>query len=392
MKCFNKHQDLLNKALQISNMFKENAKDIDLNSAFPYENILQLKHNKLMGLIAPLEYGGLEADLLTVSKFVQILGSSCLSTAMIFSMHCQQIYTIANLKNNTVKSNILTNLCKKQIYIASVTSEYKKKSNLLKVDSSLSWLNTNEFLFNRRAPIVTGGQHADAYLITMRRNSSSLENDIALVYTPKEDIHIEVNGKWESMGMRGTQSIPLTLSGTLTKDQIVNEEPFSVIANKYMIPIGHIMWASCWLGAVKNIFQKTIKLIRKNSEKAKSELTLHELAEARLLIETVDTYLDTTILKYNECICNNSDSNNQDWNLINIYINNLKILASENLIQALDILMNICGVKYGYLLNEEIPLERTYRDLKSSSLMFNNDKLKEINGKLSLFRSNLFDY
>ncbi|MNY44957.1 hypothetical protein D3C86_1800270 [compost metagenome] len=76
-------------------------------------------------------------------------------------------------------------------------------------------------------------------------------------------------------------------------------------------------------------------------------------------------------------------------NSFSIKINNLKILASEMLYDAVDEMVNLAGVKYGYTKNEAIPLERTLRDLKSASLMYRNDLLLITNGKLSLFEKNL---
>jgi acyl-CoA dehydrogenase len=391
MKVLYKENELLVKAKELSKSFEKNASTIDLKGLFPSDNIKLLKSKKVMGLVVPSIYGGLGAEIRTVSKFVQILGSGCLSTSMVFGMHCQQLFTIANLCNKELANKLLTEICLNQIYTASVTSEYKKDTNLLTACSYVNWIDEDRFTINRNAPVVTGGEFADSYLITLKKSSEVLESDVVLVYAPRDKVKVEVKGQWESMGMRGTQSIPLAITGTLNRDNIINEERFSDMANKYMIPIGHIMWASSWLGAVKNIFQKSVKLIRKNTVKLKSDLTIHELAEARLLIETVDTYLEATITKYNEAIYGLEPHEDPDWNLLSIHINNLKILASENLIKALEILMNICGLNFGYLLNKEIPLERTFRDLKSSTLMFNNDKLKGINGKMSLFKSTLLD-
>ncbi|QHE59799.1 acyl-CoA dehydrogenase [Rossellomorea vietnamensis] len=391
MKVLYKENEILAKAKELSKSFEKNASTIDLKGLFPSDNIKLLKSKKVMGLVVPSIYGGLGAEIRTVSKFVQILGSGCLSTSMVFGMHCQQLFTIANLCNKELANKLLTEICLNQIYTASVTSEYNKDTNLLTSCSYVNWIDEDRFTINRNAPVVTGGEFADSYLITLKKSSEDLDSDVVLVYAPRDKVKVEVKGQWESMGMRGTQSIPMAITGKLSRDNIISEERFSDIANKYMIPIGHIMWASSWLGAVKNIFQKSVKLIRKNTVKLKSDLTIHELAEARLLIETVDTYLEATITKYNKAIYSLEANEYSDWNLMSVHINNLKILASENLIKALEILMNICGLNFGYLLNKEIPLERTFRDLKSSTLMFNNDKLKGINGKISLFKSTLLE-
>jgi len=65
-----------------------------------------------------------------------------------------------------------------------------------------------------------------------------------------------------------------------------------------------------------------------------------------------------------------------------ITINNLKIMASEWLYEVVDELVQLCGLRYGYVRNEATRLERTLRDLRSASLMFSNDRLSKANGKL----------
>ena len=47
-------------------------------------------------------------------------------------------------------------------------------------------------------------------------------------------------------------------------------------------------------------------------------------------------------------------------------------------------LVQLAGLRYGFLKRSAVALERTFRDLRSASLMYSNDKLYVMNGKLSL--------
>ena len=76
-------------------------------------------------------------------------------------------------------------------------------------------------------------------------------------------------------------------------------------------------------------------------------------------------------------------------NSFSIQINNLKIISSENLYKAINEIVEVSGMYYGYQQIEEINFERTLRDLRSASIMFHNNRLKGINGKLSLFNSEI---
>ncbi|MFC4389053.1 acyl-CoA dehydrogenase family protein [Gracilibacillus marinus] len=285
------------------------------------------------------------------------------------------------------KDMILKKICDNQNYLASVTSEYDKGGHLLISDSEIDYTNDWNFILNRKAPVVTGGQYAEGYLFTMKRSSDSNKDDVAMVFAFKEEIQSSVKGKWSPLGMRGTQSIPMEFKGVLNKDRILNASSFKNTAKIYMIPIGHIMWASSWLGSIKAAFKQIIQIIRKNKQKRSSEIVLSKISETRLLIDTVDVYLKSIIEQYTQHL--GEDKKEVDWDKFSIHINNLKLLSSENLYKAINIIVEIAGMYYGYQQTEDNNFERTLRDLRSASIMFQNDRLKEINGKLSLFNSEI---
>ncbi|MEI3896108.1 MULTISPECIES: acyl-CoA dehydrogenase family protein [Bacillus] len=366
-------------------VISKNARKID-KGIFPIENIELLKKNKLMSMIMYGNSQQRKESILRCSKLVQEIGEHCLSTSMIYGMHCQQLFTLLNIEETPFKKMLLKSICDNQSYIASVTSEYGKGGHLLTSTSPIEWLNEN-IILNRRAPVVTGGAFADGYLITMKKSINSNEDDVTLVFAFKDEIQSEVKGKWSSLGMRGTQSIPMKFHGILSEDRVLNSISFKEIAKFYMIPIGHIMWASSWLGSIKSAFKRFIRIIRKDKTKRDSEIILSKISEIRLLIDTVDIYLKSTIEKFIQYL--EEDKSQMDWNSFSIQINNLKIISSENLYKAINEIVEVSGMYYGYQQIEEINFERTLRDLRSASIMFHNNRLKGINGKLSLFNSEI---
>lgn len=386
----NKKEDIINKAWIVQEFLEQEAEKIDKDNIFPHKGIKALKDNNFMSLLIPEKIGGLGLDIKTTSEVAQILASGCLSTSIIWGMHCQQVMTIINHTQSKLKEKILSEIVKKQYYIASVTSEYGKGGHLLTSNSPLSWITEDTFFVNKEAPTVTGGTYADAYLITTKRDESSIDSDVSLIYGIKENFEIIKKNDWESMGMRGTQSIAMTIKGTLNKDNIITQDKFENVCQYTLIPMAHIMWVSSWLGAVKKIFKQQVKLIRRNklTKKYNSDIIIYRLSHVRLLIDTVEVYLEKLIDTYENCY-QNKELAKLKSNNFNIHLNNLKILGSDNLFKAVNELIEIAGMYHGYLKNQEISLERTFRDLRSASLMYHNDRLKIANGKLLLFDSDL---
>lgn len=388
-----KQEYIMDRAWYIQKILENESEKVDQNNVFPLKGLKILKESNFMSLIIPEAYGGLSQGIKMASEVAQILASGCLSTSVIWGMHCQQVMALVNHAQPDIKEKLLNEITKNKIYIASVTSEYKKGGYLLTSNSPLSWVSQDSFFLNREAPTVTGGAYADAYLITVKKEEHCLDSDVALIYATKEELEIQQKSRWDSMGMRGTQSASMTINGILNNSSLITEDNFEEVAQNSLIPMAHIMWVSSWLGAAKNAFKQQVKVIRKSkyTKKYNFDIIMYRLSKIRLLLDTVDVYLDTVINKY-EYYYQNKQVKKLKSNKFNIHLNNLKILGSENLFKAVNELIEIAGIYHGYMKNHDTTLERTFRDLRSASLMYHNDRLKITNGKLALFDSNLLPW
>ena len=69
---------------------------------------------------------------------------------------------------------------------------------------------------------------------------------------------------------------------------------------------------------------------------------------------------------------------------IQLRLNALKIFSSERSFAVVDELVQLVGLRYGYIRDAPFPLERLFRDLRSASLNYANDRLLLANGALAL--------
>jgi len=374
-------------ATKLQNVLYKNSDRVDELNTFPSENLALLKDAGLMNFLVPKNLGGYGGDLGEMTKIAKILGSACLSTGMIWAMHCQQIACLANHGKGVIIDDLLTEICKKNHYLGSITSEVGNSGHLLNVSSPLIY-QSDRILLNRYAPIVTGGTYCDAFLITMKSNEEALTNDIKLVYALKNQLTIKSSTGWKSLGMRGTNSVGLSLEGEINSDQIINPDTdFADIAYETMIPVGHIAWTSCWLGATIGVFKEVTAILNKSVKTNKtgglSELTLEKIARVRLAIDAVQCMINEMLINYQSYYSNNKQKLRSPS--FYIKVNNLKVFASEQLFGAVNNLMDIAGMRYAYLKNELCHLERVFRDLRAASMMINNNNLLVANGKLALF-------
>ncbi|GJM73132.1 hypothetical protein HMSSN036_53480 [Paenibacillus macerans] len=240
---------------------------------------------------------------------------------------------------------------------------------------------------------MTGGEYADWFLITMKESEFSSSTDVKLVLAERSQLEFENVSEWEAMGMRGTGSIGMRIRGKIGREQMIGVATnFKQLAVQVLIPIGHILWSACWLGAAKGVYERLIQLIRDPRNRSRfnlqSDLLYARIARIRLQLDTVDIYLGEMMKRY-EKNCNNGQLEQLEEPRFNIHINNLKIIASETLFKATDDMIEVAGLTYGFITNDRLPLERAFRDLRSASLMYHNDRLLLANGRLNLIDNRL---
>lgn len=347
--------------------------------------LAKLRESGLMGLLVPREYGGLGGDLGTVVAVAQELAAGCLSTAMIWAMHCQQVDALVRHASPGLQDRLLPRIALGEVYVASVTTEPGNQRHLLNADAPISE-NGEELLFAREAPVVTGGEYADGFLITMRAAPNAAPQQVTLIYADREQLDIRTKTGWDSLGMRGTHSVGMHLNGAIPADQVVGGPGrFRDVAVDSMIVAGHLAWSACWLGCGRAALSEVVGLIRSPARPRgldpDSELVRERLARSRMDLELVGAYLHRV---RDEVLSRRSFGLPVDDPARKIHLNTLKVTAAELTFQAVDRLLQLCGLSVGYMRGSSVPLERHFRDLRSASLNYANDRLLDATGTLLL--------
>jgi acyl-CoA dehydrogenase len=380
--------DPLELARAVRPVLEREAAAVDDGAVFPEAGLAMLRSSGLMGLMVPRRYGGLGGSAATMSAVTRELAEGCMSTAMVWGMHCQQVAAVVGHASEGLREDVLPRIAAGDTYIASVTSERGKGGHLLTALAPLEQ-DGPDLVVRRDAPIVTGGLHADAFLITMRASADAPPSDVALVWADRSQLEIEARANWNPMGARGTHSVALELCGRVQRGNLVGEAGFRDVALRTFVPVGHIAWSSAWLGAATGALRKMLAVFRdprmRRDYDLKSDLFATRLARIRLELGVVHACLRQALDSWQE-LCHDPHADSADFEhpRFQLAINELKIVASERLFAAVDQLIELSGLRHGYLRSSPVALERTFRDLRSASLMYGNDRLLVANGKLAL--------
>jgi acyl-CoA dehydrogenase len=363
----------------------EHAAEADETARFPVVSVAALRASGLFGLLVPARYGGLGGDLGDLVDVAQILAGGCLSTAMIWAMHCQQVDALVRHATVELRAEVLPRIARGEVYLASVTTDAAKGGHLLTAEASLRD-GVGGLVLDRDAPIVTGGEYAEGFLITMRTAADAPDSHVSLVYADRERLTVQTRGTWDPLGMRGTRSVGMRLTGSVPEHHVVGAAGrFRAVATDSMIVAGHLGWAACWLGAARAALGEVVGLLRSprrpRSIDPRSDLVAERLARARTDLELVGAYLHRV---RDEVLALRDAGVSVDNPTTQIHLNTLKVVASELTFDAVNRLVQLTGLATGYLKNGPVPLERHFRDLRSASLNYANDRLLTVTGALAL--------
>jgi acyl-CoA dehydrogenase len=362
------------------------ARENDQAATFPVEALATMRRTRLLGLMVPADYGGGGGTLSELVDATIELGRADLSVALIFAMHCQQVAALARCASDRLRAHALPAVADGTIYLASVTTEPGKGGDLLISDSATEQVRA-ALRIDREAPIVTGGRHADAFLVTVRTPGATSPAQVDLVYAARDQLRLEVLGDWRPLGMRATESVPMRLAGTVPEWQVVGEHgEFRKIATTVFGPVAHIGWAAAWLGTAAGAYSRVVRHIRGPAGRSRfnpaSQLLLTRLAATRARLEMVNALLRHTV----SVVSSGEDVATPPVQLL---INTLKTEAADSCFRAVDELVELTGLQGGYLAGSPLRLERAFRDLRSASLNYGNDRLRLANGSLALMDSGL---
>ncbi|MDT0266098.1 acyl-CoA dehydrogenase family protein [Streptomyces sp. DSM 44915] len=364
---------------------RDRAAEVDRAAAFPEDNLNLLRENGLLGLLVPADYGGLGGGLADLTDLAQRLAGACLSTGMIWAMHCQQVDSLVRHAAPELKDHVLPRVARGELYLASVTTEPGKGGHLLTGGAPLRAAE-GSLLLDRDAPIVTGGAQADGFLITMRSAEEAADREVSLVYADRDQLDIVPQEGWHTLGMRGTSSGGLKLSGRVPPGNVVGEPGnFRHVAMESMAPVGHLAWAACWLGTAHSALRGVLDLIRSRNRPRgldpSSDLVRERLARVRMDLELVSAYLHRVRQEVDD---HRAAGTSVGGPSTQVHLNTLKVAAAEHTFAAVHKLVQLCGLFSAYRTDAAIPLERHFRDLRSASLNYADDRLLTANGALSL--------
>lgn len=237
--------------------------------------------------------------------------------------------------------------------------------------------------FEKQAPTVSYGAHADDLFVTLRRSPDAEPGDQAIALASQDQLALEQTGTWDPLGMRGTCSPGYVVRATVPAEQVLSA-PFSQVSAESMVPISHVLWSQLWLGIATDAFDRARAFVRAAAKRspgalpASAQRLSHLLSDLSLLRAEVSSGLRDFLEMSAE-----PGRPRLSTMTAALRFNNLKIAASEQAPRVCQGALGVCGI-VGFKNDTPFSVGRHLRDTMSACLMIANERIHETNASLLL--------
>jgi acyl-CoA dehydrogenase len=360
------------------------ADDVDRQARFPVETLSALREQQALSAFIPPELGGGGVSFEAIAEACLQLGRRCGASAMVFAMHQIQVVTIVrHLDEAPWFEAYLRSVAEEQRLIASVTSEVGTGGDMGRSIAAVTPAAEGACSFEKQAPTVSYGEHADDLLTTLRRAPDAEPGDQVLALTRREQITLEQTGTWDPLGMRGTCSPGFIVRAEFMPEQVL-PTPFPAVSVQSMVPVSHILWSHLWLGIATDAFDRARAFVRAAAKQKPGEPppTAQRLSHLMSELSLLRAEVDSALRAFAEA---SQEPGRERLSTVAaaLRFNNLKIAASEQAPRVCQGAMGVCGI-VGFKNDTPFSVGRHLRDTMSASLMVANERIHHTNASLLL--------
>jgi acyl-CoA dehydrogenase len=300
---------------------------------------------------------------------------------MIYAMHQIMVACLVRHRRNEIwHAQLLRSLCARQLLLASSTTEGRGGGNLRSSEAPIE-RNGSEITLERRATVISYGANADGIVTTARRSADAPASDQVLVAFLKKDYSLEQLLEWDTLGMRGTCSAGFTLKGCGRADQVL-PDAYEKIHAQTMVPVAHLTWAGVWAGIAAGAVERAQLFIRQAARQANGQLPpgAAHFTRANASLRTLRALVASALRRYDKISQDEQALGSLDFQSM---INLTKVEASELAVLTVTSALRACGLS-GYRNDSPFTIGRHLRDVLSSPIMINNDRILANIGATSL--------
>ncbi len=368
--------EVLNKINALGPVFAERAVGIDQDASFPVENYKDLAALGYLTLTVPKEFGGHGFSLGEYAMVGAEIGKYCGATALTFNMHNSSMmwsrfmYELPNLTNEDreafapLRERQFRRAVKEQGIYSQPISEAGQnwtsrpaQTNCRKVEGG--------WVINGFKKFASLAGYCDYYSIVCTEHFDGIEprhEDTMIFVVPKEAKGLSVQGSWDPLGMRGTNSRDLVL-----KDVFVTDDDLMMPRGLFIKTLPH--WphmmatlSPTYMGVAQGAYDFTVAYLR-GEVAGQPAADRRMFGTKRITVGKMYARLASMRALWWQVFMEAQGFPTKEQ-VLRMYAAQYNVMEGVQEIAALAI--RTCG---GQSMLKSLPLERMYRDSRCGALM-----------------------
>lgn len=355
----------------------ERATEYDRSAEFPAANFADLHDAGLLGLMIPVEHGGLGADLTTYALAVAELAEACGSTALVYAMHCGATRLLsASRDEQAVRA--MREVVQDGALIAWGFSEPGTGGNILNPQlRAVLDDGGGAFTVAGTKAFCTGAGHVDYYLINTHSGETEFRRGQSMFLLPSDTPGLSVKETWDALGMRANCSNTVLLDCHVPARDCIGGHGGGMDLLAHALPALVIGLAAASLGVARAAYAfATGHVTRRVHTNTGANLAAYQ--GVRFQVAEMTTTLHAAQLALTHAAAMADVDPLEALTSMNM----AKYICNTAAIGVADTAMQVTG-GHGFL--RANPLERHYRDARAGAVMGANlGALKDMIGKAAL--------
>jgi alkylation response protein AidB-like acyl-CoA dehydrogenase len=354
------------------------AAEYDRDAKNPVESWKDLASTGLLGAAIPKAHGGLGLDMPDYVGVIRALAGGCASTAMTLHMHSTVMRFIDALCTEPQKRRYYPEVVKDGKLSGSWGSEPA-------VSLSRTFLMETAVRADGDAWVVDGVKHfctmalgASYYMVWCAVDGETdMGKAMLQILVPADAPGIATDGKWDTLGMRGTYSPSVTLTGVRVDGDAALGRPGAAL-QVGVVEAFALGYAAVYVGIAESALAFAAEYLRgrlikpENISAAQDPAVQRHVGELSVKLDAARLVLDQAAAGWETA----------DVVARGLLANRAKYLASETGLEVTSRVIQTIGGRGAY---RALPAERAFRDMRTATLMPPTaDRMLETIGKSTL--------
>ena len=354
------------------------AAEYDRDAKNPLESWQALASAGLLGATIPRAHGGLSLDMPTYIGVVRTLAGACASTAMTLHMHSTVMRFVDALGTQAQKARYFREVVAHGKLFGSWGSEPA-------VSLSRTLLMETAIRERDDGWVIDGVKHfctmalgASYYTVWCALDGGTdMGKALMLALVPADAGGMTTDGRWDTLGMRGTYSPSVTFTGVRVRGDATLGQPGTAI-QVGVIESFALGYAAVYVGIAEAALAFALDFLRKRVVKPENISVAQDPTVQRHVGElTVRLDAARLVLEQSAAAWEAADIVERG-----LLANRAKYLASEVGLEVTSRVIQVVGGRGAY---REFVAERAFRDMRTATLMPpTSDRMLETIGKSAL--------